>query len=188
MTRIDTTSLTQLQLDGITCAVCGQLDERPMIPVGPAPSGLVDLYAHEGCVMAAPKAVLVVGKVETADDVADLTALAFDVADRLQLPAEVAVSMSYDVADYDCVVLADNWLDSTASVVLGVEAQQRDMCVLDVDALYVYESDTVCGHCHTVDETAAPRRSDVGWTTSVCSGCVEAHARMILPGVLPLAA
>ncbi|MFJ4790244.1 hypothetical protein [Streptomyces sp. NPDC088794] len=129
--------------------------------------------------MLAQNKILVVGSVATPVDVEDLTALAFDAADRLQLPAVVATSMDFTIADFAGVVLADNWLDSTASVVLGGEALGADICCLDSAALYAYEPDTTCGHCLTVDETAAPRRVQGGWSTSVCDGCVEEHARTV---------
>jgi hypothetical protein len=52
--------------------------------------------------------VLVVGDTSTPEALADLTAFAHDVADRLQFPAEIAVGMSYDVSAYEGVVLHDS--------------------------------------------------------------------------------
>ncbi|MFD6027399.1 hypothetical protein [Streptomyces griseoluteus] len=81
--------------------------------------------------------VLVVGDVSDAIAVEDLTALAFDVASRIGRPVRVALDMHHDVTAYEGVVLAQNYLNSVTSAVLGTEAlQAEDLCVLDTAALY----------------------------------------------------
>ncbi|MEV6535279.1 hypothetical protein AB0M86_37820, partial [Streptomyces sp. NPDC051639] len=124
-------TLTQLQLDGVTCVTCGQIGDVPMVSVGPAPYGLVDLHAHPTCIDAKTRrtegVVLVVGNSVTPVALEDLTAFAFDVADRLGLPARIAVGMDYAVTDYAGVVLCDSYLDSVPSAVLGTEALEADM-------------------------------------------------------------
>ncbi|MGW1256493.1 hypothetical protein ACWD5Q_15300 [Streptomyces sp. NPDC002513] len=140
--------------------------------------------------MLAQPAVLVVGNTSSPVDLEDLTALAFDVADRLQVPAKVAVGRDYDVTDFDGVVLADNWLDSVDSVVLGVEAQGADMFCIDTRTLYSFEPTTTCGHCFEMDPSAAPVLVGDTWTVSVCAPCVAEAARvaaLTAPGVLPVA-
>ncbi|MDT0469926.1 hypothetical protein [Streptomyces gibsoniae] len=132
--------------------------------------------------------VLVVGNASTSADLADLTAFAFDVADRLQVPARVATSMDYDVKDYTGVVLSPTWLDWTPSVVLGVEAQKEDMFVGDTEILYSFEPTKRCGHCGEDDDEAAPVLVGDTWTVSVCPGCVTTAAGLALPGALAVAA
>ncbi|RSR99571.1 hypothetical protein EF913_23140 [Streptomyces sp. WAC04189] len=130
--------------------------------------------------------VLVVGNATSSVDLEDLTAFAFDVADRLQVPALVAVGRDYDVNDFAGVVLDATWLDSVDSTVLGVEAQSADIFVIDAETLYAFEPTKRCGHCGEDDEEAAPALVGDTWTESVCPGCVDVHARHGLPvGVLP---
>lgn len=130
--------------------------------------------------------VLVVGNATSPVDLEDLTAFAFDVADRLQVPALVAVGREYSVSDFAGVVLDATWLDSVDSTVLGVEAQSADIFVIDAETLYAFEPTKRCGHCGEDDEDAAPMLVGGTWTESVCPGCVDTHARNGLPvGVLP---
>ncbi|WP_405994582.1 hypothetical protein [Streptomyces sp. NBC_00986] len=131
--------------------------------------------------------ILVVGNTTTPADLEDLTAFAFDVADRIQLPAEVATSMAYDVTAYAGVVLYDTWLDSVPSAVLGTEALEADMFAIGADELYAYEPTKTCGHCGEVDDEAAPVLRGNTWTVSVCPSCVAEAARVALPGA-PLVA
>ncbi|MFF1764789.1 hypothetical protein [Streptomyces sp. NPDC058249] len=175
--EINPATLTPAQLDGIACVVCGD-EERPMRPVG-AVDGC-QVFACPPCVDG-PTAdvapvVLVVGDASTPVALEDLTAFAFDVADRLGVPARVAVGRAYDVTDYAGVALADNWLDDVSSVVLGIEAQGADMFVIDADTLYAYAVDETCGHCGD-EGGAAPVLVGDTWSTSVHASCVSAHAR-----------
>ncbi|MFI9175730.1 hypothetical protein [Streptomyces lincolnensis] len=105
MSYIDTTSLTQLQLDGVTCAICGQLDDRPMVPVGPAPSGLVDLYAHGECVEPTPWGVLVIGPLGTPADVEALREVACEIAYELGVATTYATHTDHSVTDFGAVYL-----------------------------------------------------------------------------------
>ncbi|OIJ90892.1 hypothetical protein [Streptomyces colonosanans] len=131
--------------------------------------------------------VLVVGDASSPVAREDLTAFASDVADRLQLPAKVAVGRDYDVKNFAGVVLADTWLDSVSSVVLGIEAQEADMCVIDADMLYAYSIDTRCGHCGEYDD-AAPVLVGNTWTTSVCAPCAAEAARVAATRTVAVAA
>ncbi|MFI2431866.1 hypothetical protein [Streptomyces sp. NPDC018693] len=124
--------------------------------------------------MVAQRPILVVGKTDTVDDIADVTAFACDVADRLRFPALVAVSRDYDPMDYEGVVLADGWEKSPASAALGAEAMLSDVCCLWADAVYEHPVNTTCGHCGEDDPEAAPIYLDGRWTVSVCAGCVSA--------------
>ncbi|MDX2994103.1 hypothetical protein PV382_15415 [Streptomyces scabiei] len=121
--------------------------------------------------------VLVVGDTSTPEALADLTAFAHDVADRLQLPAEIALGMDYVVTDYEGVVLSDTYLDSVPSVVLGTEALEADMFVIPEGMLRQFPIDERCGHCGT-DGDAGPVLVGRIWTTSLCRPCVEGAARV----------
>ncbi|MEU3297320.1 hypothetical protein ABZ722_33930 [Streptomyces longwoodensis] len=189
MARFDASNLSQLQLDGVTCVVCGQIDDRPMIPVGPAPSGLVDLHAHRTCFEDAPTpgVVLVVGNTTTADDLADLTSFSCDVADRLGFPAVVAVGSDYNPTDFEAVVLADGCALSPSSALLAGEALLADVCVLWAEEVYRHPVTTTCGHCGEADREAAPIFLDGRWTVSVCPGCVSASGVEPAPAALVVA-
>lgn len=186
-------NLTQLQLDGVTCAVCGQIDDRPMIPVGPAPSGLVDPRAHTDCQpggASTPQSrhngiVLVVGDVSDSDAVADLTAFAFDVASRVNRPARVALDMHHDVTEYEGVVLAQDWLNSVTSAVLGTEAYEaEDLCVLDTAALYgEYKPVDACAWCGEGGAAPVLARPDL-WTPPMHDGCFAGVRRAMSESAL----
>ncbi|WP_282793524.1 hypothetical protein [Streptomyces sp. CC224B] len=121
--------------------------------------------------------VLVIGNTSTADTLSDLTALAFDAADRLRLHAVVAVGMEHNVDDYAGVVLDPSWLDSTSAAVLGAEAMERDMCVMTPEELHAtFEPTRACTHCGAVRPSARPRLIGGTWTPSVCGGCAQASA------------
>ncbi|MFE6157252.1 hypothetical protein [Streptomyces sp. NPDC057889] len=126
--------------------------------------------------MVAQHAVLVVGNTSTTVALEDLTALAFDVADRLQVPARVAVGMDYAVTDFAGVVLSDDYLDSVASAVLGTEALEADLFVIRGVDLDAYASDERCGHCGE-DGDAAPVLVGDTWTTSVHAPCADEARR-----------
>ncbi|MFE9496315.1 hypothetical protein [Streptomyces collinus] len=181
--RIDVSHLTQLQLDGVTCAVCGQIDDRPMVPVGPAPSGLVDLHIHEACLRPAPAQtngrVLVVGATQTPADVADTSGYAFDVADRLRLPATVAIGADYDVTEWEGVALWDGWEASDTARSLVARALTTDMAVLTSDDVYAYPLVLECQHCFEADDTARPVLiGDVTWNAPRCQGCTLEGERL----------
>ncbi|AYN42479.1 hypothetical protein D9753_30385 [Streptomyces dangxiongensis] len=137
--------------------------------------------------MLAHRPTLVVGNTTTPDSYADVRAFACDVADRLRLPAVVAVGRDHDLTQYEGVVLADGWETSFESAALGCEALCEDMCVMLASDVYEHPITIRCGHCGDVDPEAAPVWLDGRWTTSVCPSCVEAHACGGLVGVLPVA-
>jgi hypothetical protein len=170
-------TLTPAQRDGIACVICAE-ETGAMIPVG-AVDGC-QVFAHRPCVPAEGVAerpvVLVVGNASTSVALDDLTAFAFDVADRLQLPAEIAVGRDYRVEDFAGVVLADGWMDSVNSAVLGFEAMAADMFAVASDELYAYDVDNRCGHCGE-DGDAAPVLVGNLWTTSVCKPCTATARR-----------
>ncbi|WP_327698651.1 hypothetical protein [Streptomyces sp. NBC_00459] len=122
--------------------------------------------------------VLVVGNTSTRVALEDLTAFAFDVADHLGLPAQVADGRDYAVTDFEAVVLCDTWMDSVSSVVLGVEARQADLCVLTADEVYDYPRSASCFHCFTADSEAAPYLVGDVWSPAVCSPCVAEAERV----------
>ncbi|MFF2993316.1 hypothetical protein ACFVTC_01880 [Streptomyces sp. NPDC057950] len=128
--------------------------------------------------MLARNAILVVGNASTPVALEDLTAFAADVADRLGLPARIAVGMDYDVTQYAGVVLCDSYLNSVPSAVLGTEALEADMFCLTADDLYAYGIDETCGHCGEEGD-AAPVLVGGMWTASVHASCVAAHARFV---------
>ncbi|MGW3989080.1 hypothetical protein [Streptomyces sp. NPDC004830] len=128
--------------------------------------------------------VLVVGNTSTVDALADLTAFACDVADRLRFPVTVATGRDYDPTQYEAVVLADGWSETFESAALGCEAMLADMCTLWESDVYEHPVNTTCGHCGEVDPEAAPVCSEDGWTMSVCAPCVGAARRLALPGIL----
>lgn len=122
--------------------------------------------------------VLVVGNTSTRVALEDLTAFAFDVADRFGLPAQVADGMGYVVADFEAVVLCDSWLDSVSSAVLGIEAKGADMAVLTADEMYTYPRSTSCFHCFEADEEVAPYLVGDVWSPAVCAPCVQEAGRV----------
>ncbi|MFD7461332.1 MULTISPECIES: hypothetical protein [unclassified Streptomyces] len=177
--EIDPAALTPAQLDGIACVVCAD-EERSMRPVG-----VVDgcqVFACVPCVDG--PTVLVVGNTSTADALADLTAFACDVSDRLRFPTVVALHRDYNPGDYEAVVLAEGWATSFPSAALAAEALCTDVCVLWAHEIDEYPINTVCGHCWTDDPEAAPVRTDEGWTTSICPPCADLSRRLTLPNVL----
>jgi hypothetical protein len=131
--------------------------------------------------------VLVVGNTSTAIALADLTAFACDVADRLRFPVVVATGRDYDPMAFEAVVLADGWEKSFQSAALGAEAFLADVYTLWASDVYDHPVNLICGHCGACDLEAAPVRSEDGWTTSVCPSCVEAARFVALPGVLTAA-
>lgn len=131
--------------------------------------------------------ILVIGNVTTADNLADVTAFASDVADRLRFPAVVATSRDYDLSQFEGVVLAEGWSTSYESAAFGCEALTADMFTMWAHELYDHPINTTCGHCGE-DDQAAPVYRDGVWTTSVCPSCVQAHESLRFPGILAVAA
>ncbi|MFE9811355.1 hypothetical protein [Streptomyces sp. NPDC005548] len=122
--------------------------------------------------MLAQRAVLVVGNTATPADLADVTAFAFDVAERLGLAVHVATDMAEDVTQYEGVVLADTWLDSVASAVLGSEAMASDMFCIEAADVYAFPSDAACTWCGDAGRVA-PRRTRDGWTAPMHFTCAS---------------
>ncbi|MFJ2737317.1 hypothetical protein [Streptomyces sp. NPDC087317] len=151
MFAYDPATLTQLQLDGVTCAVCGQVDDRPMVSVGPAPSGLWDLYAHEACIKPAPSGLLVVGPVATPYDVADLRAHAFDIADQMGATTTYALHTDYRVTDFTAVYLTGTVTEvrDAPTLILVAEALAAGMEVHEPQPLEI-DAEWVCGQRQTV--------------------------------------
>ncbi|MDO0916807.1 hypothetical protein QQM39_40160 [Streptomyces sp. DT2A-34] len=183
MHAFDSTNPTPAQLDGIVCAG----EDGPMVPVATVDGW--QIFAHRMCVEPTPRSgvVLVVGDTSSRVALEDLVAFAYDCADRLQMPAKVAVGRGYDVSQYEAVVRHDSWMDTVDSVVLGIEAREADMFCIDADTLYAYPISTVCAHCWE-DDDAAPVLAGDTWTPPVCRPCVEEAARMVATGALLVAA
>ncbi|MFF9171740.1 MULTISPECIES: hypothetical protein [unclassified Streptomyces] len=172
MARFDASNLTQLQLDGVTCVVCGQIDDRPMTPVGPAPSGLVDLHAHRTCLSTEPastSSVLVIGPTALPSDVERLRHVAWNVAYELGAPAVVAIHADYRVTDFAAVYLTgdvESMRDASTLVLLG-EALAAGMDVHE--PLNADESVTCdCGLVHHFTRPNVDERGTV-W----CAECRE---------------
>ncbi|MGW1270727.1 hypothetical protein [Streptomyces sp. NPDC002491] len=166
-------TLTPAQLDGIACVVCAD-ESGPMIPVDVIDGGQV--FAHRSCAAegSAPKpasVLLVVGKAETEADVADLMALAYDAADRFQMPATVATGRDIHVKDYEGVILADTWTHSVDSVILGSEARTADMFCVSEWFLKNRVPVTTCGLCEEDGPTVQPVAVEGGWSVGLCPAC-----------------
>lgn len=185
LAHLNLSNLTPAQLDGVACVVCHG-EDGAMIPVGVVDGGQV--FAHKPCVGDREPVALVIGSTTTDVDLDDLRALAHDVADRLRLPARIAVGRDYDVTDYECIVLADNFAEAYDSAVLGCEALTADVCTMWSNDLNEYAYSLQCGHCFEDDTDARPRLVGDTWTAPVCSGCVAVHARGGLVSAVPLAA
>jgi hypothetical protein len=180
-------TLTPAQRDGVACVVCGG-EDGAMVPVGTVDG--CQVFAHRGCVSdgepVSESVILVVGDASTIVALEDLTAFASDVADRLQIPAEIAVGRDYDITQYDGVVVADNYLESIDSAVLAIEAFEADVFAITADLLYAYPIDERCGHCGE-DGDAAPVLVGNVWTTSVCAPCVDGARQAAERTLVPVA-
>ncbi|WP_086772405.1 hypothetical protein [Streptomyces bobili] len=172
---------TPAQLSGVACIVCAD-ESGPVIPVD-----VVDgcqVFAHRPCVdgtAPARNTLLVVGNTDTADDLADLVAFAYDVADRLQMHATVAVGRDVDVTQFEGVILHDSYMDSVNGVVLGFEAREADVFCVDAGFVYAFDPATVCGHCF--EEGAEPVLDGNTWVPSMCAPCETEAARVAAEGV-----
>lgn len=119
--------------------------------------------------------VLVVGDATTPDGLAIVTALAHEVADRMQMPAVVAMGREYDVTDFEAVVYDElSVLDSVSSTVLWVEATQADICVMNARDLEDFDIAASCGWCGDDSEDEPPTLVEGVWyPADVCIPCVE---------------
>ncbi|MEU9704271.1 hypothetical protein [Streptomyces sp. NPDC047981] len=119
--------------------------------------------------------VLVVGDTTTPDGLAIVTALAHEVADRLQMPAVVAMGREYVVMDFEAVVYDElSVLDSVSSVVLWVEATQADMCVMNARELEAFDIAASCRWCGADDEDEPPTFIEgVFWPSDLCTPCLD---------------
>ncbi|WP_103538627.1 MULTISPECIES: hypothetical protein [unclassified Streptomyces] len=126
----DVTNLSPAQLDGAACVVCAGEDGE-MIPVGHVDGGQV--FAHPECGKAPlhPNTLLITGPCSTPAEIADLTAVAFDVTDQLGVNTIVATSTSHFVRDYAGIVVVGPSLTS------GTKGRQMDIVatVLEAEAL-----------------------------------------------------
>lgn len=134
---------------------------------------------------------LVIGSTLTPNHLSDLTAFAYDVADRLRLPAVVSTWADDEipdfistwvnddvpgvgVAEYAAVVLCDNWGQSLpASLIVGWAAA-NDVPVFDSAELYRLPETDICVSCLTRDDGEAqpePKLVAGTWTVAVCKGC-----------------
>lgn len=170
---IDVSTLTAPQRGGEACVVCaGQW--VPMRPVGTVDGGQVF-----GCVACLDGErtgpVLVVGPVLTDDNVAELRAYAFDVADQTGTAATYAEYSDYRVTDYAALyVSAVDWEDEdTTALVLVAEALAAGVAVrgpmspqhatscelcgmgLDVRPFVGHRGDVLCGVCRHDDVTCS---------------------------------
>ncbi|MET7756799.1 hypothetical protein ABZT27_19170 [Streptomyces sp. NPDC005389] len=176
--RLDVTTLTPAQRDGVSCVVCDN-DRGCMVPVG-ASDG-VQLFEHPSCAAGGPQeAILVVGNTATPDGLTTVTALAYDVASRMQMPCVVAMDRKYDVRAFDTVVYDEtSYLDSVDSAVLWVEASEADMPVLTLDDLEEFDLIAVCTWCgETADDDPMPTLVEGVWMPAqFCGGCVDEAER-----------
>ncbi|WP_328942971.1 hypothetical protein OG259_16480 [Streptomyces sp. NBC_00250] len=123
--------------------------------------------------------VLVIGDTTTPDGLTIVTALAHEVADRMQLPAVVAMGRDYDVTQFEAVVYDElSHLGSVDSAVLWVEATEADMCVMNVRDLEDFDLVAECGWCGADDEDPSPVLVEGTWfPVDLCAGCLKgAHA------------
>ncbi|MFG2769780.1 hypothetical protein [Streptomyces sp. NPDC048350] len=118
--------------------------------------------------------VLVVGDVTHPDGLATVTALAHEVADRMQLPAVIAQGREYDVTQFEGVVYDElSVLDSVDSVVLWIEALEADMPVMAMSDVEEYDIPAHCGWCGAQDDESPVLRDGVWHPADVCAPCVE---------------
>ncbi|MET9638074.1 hypothetical protein ABZY83_16985 [Streptomyces virginiae] len=187
---VDVSTLTTPQLDGVACIVCAN-ERRPMRPVGTVDGGQV--FGCVACLDGEPSGpVLVVGPVATDDNVADLRAYAFDVADQTGTAATYAEHSDYLVTDYAALyVSAVDWEDEdTTALVLVAEAlaagvpvhgpmspQNATSCELcdlplNVRPFVGKRGDVVCGTCRHTDTACAHcgEEADDRWMQPVDDG------------------
>ncbi|MEU2492600.1 hypothetical protein [Streptomyces sp. NPDC007883] len=126
----------------------------------------------------APARVLVVGNTTHPDGLASITALAHDVADRLQLPAVVAMGRDYDVRSFEAVVYDEaSHLESVDSAVLWAEALEEDMCVMSSRELEAFDVAASCTWCGADDDDAEPILVAGTWLPADLCGPCAAESR-----------
>lgn len=129
--------------------------------------------------------VLVVGSSATPRHLMDLKMFAFDVADRLRVPAVVSPWADdevphIDFADYSAIVAWDDWKMSLSSAyIVGMSAvegvpfyQHRD--------IYQHAMTEACVHCmEREDGEAQPEPQWIAgvWTVALCKGCAPHYRR-----------
>ncbi|MEU3608628.1 hypothetical protein AB0E83_24765 [Streptomyces sp. NPDC035033] len=127
-------------------------------------------------------AVLVVGDTSTPDGLADVTALAHEVAVRMQVPAVIAMGRDYDVRAYDTLVYDEgSYLENVDAAVLWAEASsdEADMAVMNLDDLESFDFMVVCGWCGEPDEDdPMPTLVEGVWIPAeFCGGCLNEARR-----------
>ncbi|MCT9140353.1 hypothetical protein [Streptomyces violarus] len=204
--------LTPAQLDGIACIVCAD-EDGAMTPVGTVDG--CQVFAHRACVddettpaLFGP-AFLVVGPVETADDVDNLRGYAMDVATELGAPTVYATHSDYSVTDFEAVFLLGSVteLRDAPTLVLVAEALAAGVQVLEPQSPQMAATCDECGQVQTVrtvtdeygDTLCASCREEVtcAWCTEASDATMETVERgeMWVPahaacasGVVPVAA
>ncbi|MEU6703045.1 hypothetical protein [Streptomyces wuyuanensis] len=123
--------------------------------------------------------VLVVGDTTTPDGLAIVTALAHEVADRMQLPAVVAMGRDYDVRDFEAVVYDElSYLESVDSAVLWAEALEEDMSVMSSRELEAFDVAASCTWCGADDEDSEPVLVAGTWLPAdLCTPCAREARR-----------
>ncbi|MFE2012309.1 hypothetical protein [Streptomyces sp. NPDC059491] len=119
--------------------------------------------------------ILVIGDTTTPDGLTIVTALAHEAADRMQLPAVVAMGRDCDVTQYEAVVYDElSHLESIDSAVLWVEAMEADVCVMNVRDLEEFDLVAECGWCGADDEDPSPVLVEGVWfPVDLCTGCLN---------------
>ena len=123
--------------------------------------------------------VLVVGSLSTPAHLSDLTAFAYDAADKLKTPATVSTWADSEVPDvditrYSAVVMWTNWENSLSAAMLIGAAFIAGVPVLDDADLQPLPETDVCTWCLTRDEDEAqpePQLIAGTWTPAVCELC-----------------
>ncbi|MEV7370366.1 hypothetical protein AB0O51_05710 [Streptomyces sp. NPDC090301] len=171
-------TLTLAQRDGVACVACNG-DRGYMVPVGTLDG--IPMFEHPSCAAGGPQeAILVVGDTTTPDGLASVTALAYDVASRMQMPTVVAMGRQYDVRAFDTVVYDEtSYLDSIDSTVLWAEASEADMPVLTLDDLEEFDLIAECTWCgETADDDPMPTLIEGVWMPArFCGGCIDEAER-----------
>lgn len=119
-------------------------------------------------------AILVIGPCSTPNQLADLTAMAYDVADRLHVRAVVANSMEYDVTDYAAVMVGQSAHESVSATVLWGDALAGGVPTLNVWDLNGLPYSDVCAGCLTFEDDVEPVLVNGVWTPAHCRWCKPA--------------
>ncbi|MEU8678166.1 hypothetical protein [Streptomyces sp. NPDC048560] len=117
----------------------------------------------------AEKSVLLVGAVETEDEVDELTAAGYDVAEQLHYPVAIATHDGFNVRDFGAVVVYAPSMDSSTgtgtALILQAEAHAHGVPVITT------QSATDCAPCGTCRQyqTVSTARDASG--AVVCVAC-----------------